>query len=79
MNYFRKHKLIFSTIMIQLIVLPLILVAVKQQQDTKTRAAEPENTAPVNVMTPTPEESPTPDISPSPQSTPPESLGDLEF
>lgn len=79
MDYFKRHKLVFSTVVIQLLALPLILTIIKEQQDTRTRAAEPQNTAPVNVMTPTPEESPAPDISPSPQSTSPESLGDLEF
>ncbi|EKD85915.1 MAG: hypothetical protein ACD_37C00576G0002 [uncultured bacterium] len=79
MDYFKKHKLVFSTIVIQLLALPLVLTVIKQQRDTRTRAAEPENMTPVNVMTPTPEESPAPNISPSPQSTSPESLGDLEF
>lgn len=79
MNYFKKHKLIFSTIIIQLLVLPIILIGVKQTQNTKSRAAEPENMAPINIMTPTPEQSPTPSINPSPQPTSPESLGKLKF
>src|SRR3990172_12895836 len=40
MDYIRSNKLIVSTIAIQLIALPLILLLVKQNQDTRTRAEQ---------------------------------------
>ena len=40
MDFIRRHKLIAATIAIQLIVLPIILIAVKQQQDTQTKAQQ---------------------------------------
>lgn len=79
MNYFKKHKLIFSTVIIQLLVLPIILIGIKQTQNTKSRAAEIEHITPISIITPTPESTPTPNTSPSNQPTPPESLGELKF
>ena len=38
MEFFRKHKLIAATIAIQLVVLPIMLFMVKQEQDTQTQA-----------------------------------------
>jgi hypothetical protein len=38
MEFFRKHKLIAATIAIQIVLLPLIIYLVKQQQDSQTQA-----------------------------------------
>lgn len=39
MDFFRSHKLISATIIIQIIAIPLILLLVQQKQDTRTHAA----------------------------------------
>jgi hypothetical protein len=39
MEFFRKHKLIAATVAIQIVVLPLMLLMVKQEQETSVQAA----------------------------------------
>jgi len=46
MDLIRSHKFIFATIIIQMITLPLILLTVKQTQETQTRAQTPTNIYP---------------------------------
>lgn len=68
MEYFKSHKLVFSTVIVQVLLLPAILFVVKHQQETGIHAQKSNTNNYIYTPTPIPTETQTPtqELTPTP-------------